>query len=149
MAWSRPVYDRTQADIDEAIRIVREWKANGEADISDLKGCFNATDMNRIENNIKYLSDTLTDLYYFSSVTTKTWGKDGLPTVTDVKRLTDNVQKIISSYHQSSSAPALPNTLSTFEEVNDLEENLHYLKSLLDNMIQAFPECGAYTCGEG
>ena len=149
MAWVRPIYNRTQADVDEAIEKLNEWKANGEMNVSDLKGCFNSSDMNRIEDNIKYLSDTLNGLYYFSSVTTKTWGKDGLPTVTDINRLTSNVRKIITAYHQSSSAPSLPTTLTTFGEVNDLEENLYRLKLLLDNMIQAFPECGAYTCGEG
>ncbi len=149
MAWIRPIYNRTQEDVDEAIKKLNEWITTGETNITDLKGCFNVSDLNRIEGNIKYLSDTLNSLYYFSTVTTKTWGKDGLPTVTDINRLIANVRKIITAYHQSSNAPSLPTTLTTFEEVNDLEENLYRLKTLLDNMVQAFPECGAYTCGEG
>ena len=149
MAWITPVYDRTLSDVDEAIRVLTELKNGGNGAVSELKGCFNATDMNRIEGNIRYLADTLTTLYYFTSVTTKSWGKEGLPTVTDINRLMQNVKNIRASYYQPTGMPTLPSNLTTFTEVNNLERSLSKYKSYLDNMINSFRECGTFECEEG
>ena len=146
MAWETPIFDRTQADIDFALQKIEEWKTNPSG-VYNLKGCFNAKDMNRIENNIRYLSDTLSELYYFSTVTTKTWDSSGLPTTSDIERLIQNALTIISSICEDT--PELPTTLLTFEDVNCLELNINKLKMILDDMSASFLECDTFECGEG
>ena len=150
MGWITPVYDRTVADVEYALTKIQEWKEVGATNTSDLKGCFNLSDMNRIENNIKYLSDTLTDLYYFptESVVTKTWDRTGLPTVTDINRLIQGIRIIISSYYPPTNAPELPTTLISIEDVNSIERNLYRIKVILDNMLLSIRECDTFYCGE-
>jgi hypothetical protein len=147
VSWIEPIFDRTIADVNEAIRILKEWKRTGETNTYDLKGCFNVSDMNRIEGNIRYLSDTLSDLYYFSEVETKTWNISGLPNVDDINRLIENTRAIILSICDD--APELPTTLLSYTDVNCLEQNLYKLKTMLDGMTASFLECDTFECGEG
>lgn len=147
MAWETPIFDRTQADIDFARQKIREWKSSGDRNTTNLKGCFNTSDINRIENNIQFLSDNLSELYYFSTVVTKTWSKSDLPTIDDINRLIHNTLTIISSICEDT--PELPTTLLTIEDVNCLELNINKLKMILDNMTASFLECDTFECGEG
>ena len=146
--WITPIFDRTQADVDFAIAKIAEWREEGVYNVYDLKGCLNVSDINRIENDIQYLSDNLSTLYYFPHTVSKSWNNAGLPTIEDVTRVIGNVRKIISSYFQYESAPDLPDTMLTYEEINNIEENLHLLKRMLEDMISSFRECGTFTCGE-
>ena len=148
MAWVTPIYDRMMSDVKFALQKIEEWRKSGATDTTDLKGCFNASDMNRIEQNIKYLSDELAKLYYFASVSIKTWDRSSMPTKADVDRIISNVNKIITSYYQTSDAPALPSTLLTITDVNSLEKNLYKIKMILDGMIFSFRECDTFYCGE-
>ncbi len=147
MAWITPVFDRTQDDVDFAISKIQEWKDSGVTDTTDLKGCFNVSDLNRIEGNIRYLADSLSELYYFATLTTKTWDRSGLPSITDVNRIVDNTRNLILSF--SEHAPELPTTLLTITDVNCIEENLYKVKEILDGMIISFMECDTFECGEG
>ena len=147
--WINPVFDRTQTDVDFALSKLAEWKNSGDTNVYELKGCLTVSDINRIEGDIQYLSDHLSELYYFPHVTTKAWDMNGLPNIDDVSRIIGNVQKIITAYFQSSNAPNLPNTMLTYEQVNNLEENLYLIKQILEDMIVRFRECGTFYCGEG
>lgn len=147
--WINPVFDRTQEDVDFALSKLAEWKNSCDTNVYELKGCMTVSDINRIEGDIQYLSDHLSELYYFPNVTTKTWNMNGLPDVDDVSRIIGNVQKMITAYFQSSNAPNLPNTMLTYVQVNNLEENLYLIKNILEDMILSFRECGTFYCGEG
>ena len=147
--WINPVFDRTQADVSFAISKIAEWRDTNSNDVYELKGCFNVSDINRIENDIKYLSDKLSTLYYFPHIKSKSWGDSGLPDILDVSRIIGNIGEIISSYFQYDTAPDLPETMLNYEQINNIEENLHLIKNILDNMIGSFRECGTFNCGEG
>lgn len=147
-SWIEPIFDRTQGDVDFALAQISEWKKNGSTGTSELKGCLNVTDLNRIENNIQFLSDRLNSLYYFSVVDTKTWDRSMLPTITEIERIIRNIRMLISSYFQSDDAPVVPDTMVTYEQVNHIEENLHLIKNIIDDMVSSFRECGTFNCGE-
>lgn len=147
MAWIEPIFDRIQADVDFALQQIQRWRDGGSLDITDLKGCFNVSDMNRIENDIQFLSDNLSDLYYFSTVNTKTWDKASLPTVVDINRMIENTRILVLSICED--APELPTTLVTFTDVNCIEGILNRLKMILDDMTASFLECDTFECGEG
>ena len=80
--WISPIHDRKQSDVDYA-------KARIQAGYNDteLKGCFNVTDINRIENNVRYIADRLNVLKYTNTIETKSWDMYGLPNVTEINRL--------------------------------------------------------------
>jgi hypothetical protein len=147
VAWIEPIFDRIQADVDFALQQIQRWRDEGSSDITDLKGCFNVSDMNRIENDIQFLSDNLSDLYYFSTVNTKTWDKASLPTVVDINRMIENTRILVLSICED--APELPTTLVTFTDVNCIEGILNKLKMILDDMTASFLECDTFECGEG
>jgi hypothetical protein len=134
--------------VDFAIAQISNWKKNGYTTTSELKGCLNRSDINRIENNIQFLSDQLASLYYFSEVYTKNWAVVKIPTVTEIERILGNVRELIGSFFQDKNAPPVPETMLTYEQVNHIEENLYRIKNILDDMISSFRECGTFNCGE-
>ena len=141
--WIAPVYNRTQVDVDYAVAQIKA----GNND-SDYRGCFNVADINRIENNVRYIADRLNVMKYSNSIETKSWDMYGLPNITEVNRLINNVYKIIQAYYQPLGAPVLPTTLLTFEQVNALEKNIYMIKHLIDNEENEFRHCGTFNCGE-
>ena len=142
--WQAPVYDRTQADVEYA----KQQLALGNNKV-EYKGCFNATDVNRIENNIQYLSDRLNELYYDNSlVTERDWTKESIMIASNISRIINNVSVLMNAYHTPSGADKPPETLLTYEQANALERNIFLIKVMLDNMIALFRECGTFWCGE-
>jgi hypothetical protein len=141
--WISPVYDRTQRDVDYALSQIEKGNNSPE-----FKGCFNVTDINRIENNCRYIADRLNILKYTNTIETKSWDMYSLPNIPEINRLINNVSKIISAYYKPSNAPNLPTTLLTFEQVNALEKNLYMIKHLIDDEENEFRYCGTFNCGE-
>lgn len=146
--WITPIFDRTQADVDFALSKIKEWRENGSTSLYELKGCLNVTDINRIENDIQHLSDSLSSLYYFPHAISKEWNTSGLPDMSDIDRIIGNVRNIISAYIQTSTAPDVPDTMLTFEQINSIEENLFLVKELIDAMVSTYRNCGTFECGE-
>lgn len=141
--WISPVRNRTQADVEYAISQIKSGNNS-----SEFKGCFNVTDINRIENNTRYIADRLNVLKYTNTIETKSWDMYGLPNITEVTRLINNVLKIINAYYAPADAPGLPTTLLTYEQVNDLEKILYLIKHLIDNEENEYRHCGTFNCGE-
>lgn len=149
--WSKPIYDRTQADVDYAKSQIKYFKQNGGiTDGKDLKGCLNVDDLNRIEFNTEYLSDSLVALYYFNNINKRSdkWYVSGVPYVTQINRIIDNVLKLQTAYFKPSSSPTLPNTLTHYADVNSIEKCIYLLKVMIDNMTSSFKECNTFECGE-
>ena len=195
--WREPIYDRTQEDVDFAIRKIAEWinynisaaeydekvrveneklvlregqvehidnealilSGDGRAYIEndvlivrigvvyDLKGCVNVLDINRIEENIAYLSERLVKLAYPAEVSTKRWDKNNLPTKLDMQRIIYNVQSLIDSFYIPSNAPSLPETMLSYDSINAIERNIDLIKYLLDCMVRSFRKSGTFKCG--
>ena len=141
--WISPVYDRTQYDVEYAKSQIRSGN-----NLSELKGCFNVTDINRIENNTRYIADRLNVLKYSNTITTKTWDISGVPNSNEIARLINNVAALISAYYLPEGAPPLPSTLITFEQVNSLEKNLYMIKHLLDEEENQFRYSGTFNSAE-
>lgn len=145
--WITPVANRTQEDVDYALWQIAEWKKYDFPMVEELKGCLNVSDINRIENNIKYLSDKMAEYYYFPHTVTKTWVESDLPDISDINRIIGNIKKMIESYYQHSLAPEVPDSMIHFEQINSIEKNLALMRIVLTNMINAFEQCGTFECG--
>lgn len=149
--WSKPIYDRTQSDVDYAKSMIDYFKKNGGVtDGKNLKGCLNVDDLNRIEFNTEYLSDLLRALYYFNNINKHSdrWYVSSVPYVNHINRIIDNVLKLQSAYFTPSSSPDLPTNLTHYEDVNSIEKCLYLLKVMIDEMTSSFKECNTFECGE-
>ena len=97
--------------------------------------CLNAADLNRIEQNITYLAQTLSDAgYRVTRYPSKTWDETMIPTQADFTRLCNAIAAITTAYHdwrrvniQSFATAPLTATI-----VNAVEQKLYDVKALLD-----------------
>lgn len=150
-SWIKAIYDRTQADVDYAKSQIKYFKQNGGITTgSSMKGCLNAVDLNRIENNTNYLSDLLITLYYYNYIDKYdgTWAIGSVPYTDHIVRIIRNVSKLQEAYFKPSGSPTLPTTLTHYDDVNSIEKNLYLLKVMIDDMVSSFRDCGTFNCGE-
>lgn len=146
--WVTPIYDRTLLDVEFAKTKIAEWIAGESSVVYDLKGCLNVSDINRIENNINYLSGKLNELGYVNTTYTKSWNKLGLPTQQDINRIINNIKELITAFYQQSSAPNVPDKMVDYNDINAIEKNLELIKEIIDIMINSFKLSGALQSGQ-
>ena len=150
--WTNPIYDRTKEDVDYAKSQIANKKANNGIMSGSVyyKGCLNFPDVNRIENNTKYLADLLISLYYFNSISrnSTSWIRNSKLDTANVSRIINNVDILQSAYYTPTGSPDLPTTLTHYEQVNSVEKCLYLLKEMIDDMVSSFRECGTFYCGE-
>ena len=115
--------------------------------VYDLKGCLNLSDISRIEGNIAYLAERLTQNRYDIVVNSKEWSADDLPTAQDMKRIGANIRSLISEFAKSSESETVPDVMLSYEDINALEHNLYLLKQLFDAMVASFIKSGTHKCG--
>lgn len=145
--WQTPVTDRTQEDYDFAKQKIAEWIADPTLVRYDLKGCMNISDINRIEGNIKYLSDRLNELYYRNSTSTfSSWGRESIPTTTEVSRIIQNVNSLVRAYPLRGNAPTVPTNLNSIDDVNNVEKILLIIRENIEMMVSSFKKCGTIHC---
>ena len=113
----------------------------------DLKGCLNTLDLNRIEGNIAYLAEKLSELSYPSNISTLEWNKGDLPGEKDIQRIIKNIRSLTTAFYQPSNAPVLPTKMTSYDEVNAIERNIDLIKYLLDCMVNSFKISGTYNSG--
>lgn len=170
------VYNISQAEYDEKVRIeneellLREGNAiptnntlvlqgDGRAYVDndalvvkigvvyDLKGCLNVSDINRIEENIAFLSEKMTEYSYPNRIITKRWRKEDLPNENEIQRIIGNVWSLVESFYQSSDAPPIPTTMLSYDDINSLERNIDLIKYLIDCMVNSFKKVGKCKSG--
>lgn len=115
--------------------------------VYDLKGCLNQSDINRIEGNIAYLSEKLSELDYPITVNVRQWDKDNLPTEQDIQRIILNIRSLIDGFYQPIDTPTLPSAMLVYDDINAIERNIDLIKYLVDCMVGSFKKIGAYKSG--
>lgn len=153
MKWMAPVVDRTLLDVQDALVQIEAWRtqvANGQSPtVTELKGCLNVTDLNRIESNTRYISHFLQEYGFQMNVTTKTdWTDECLPNVDDVNRIINNIKEIRDKYYEPPGMPSLPQTMVSFSDINAIEQSLLLFREMLLDMVRAFRRSGTFRCGE-
>lgn len=152
MRWIVPVVDRTLSDVQDALAQIEMWRtqvANGQSPtVTELKGCLNVTDLNRIEANTRYISQFLQRYGYQTNVTTKVdWTDESLPNATDVNRIIDNIKEIRNKYYEPAGMPSLPQTMVSFSDINAIEQSLLLFREMLLGMVGAFRRSGTFVAG--
>ena len=150
------ITDRTQADVD----LVAQLSAITWADMSDaqktswqsnLKGAYNASDLNRVGNAILYIAGRLEDAGYAVPVNPKIdWLESDIPTESGMARYLADVEAIRSALTVPASVPGTPADMDglTYEEANDIERILLAVDALITNMIDAYFYSNEIICGE-
>lgn len=130
MAWITPVTDRTAKD----------------ALLGTAKGCCNAQDLNRLEEN----SARVAMLLGLTIAVRKTpWSRLDLPTAMELGRVLDNIAAIRSAYTPYLTTPQPPEKpLNYWQKWNDAEKILEdSYRSLNENMAE-HSRCGELSAGE-
>jgi hypothetical protein len=152
LRWIVPVVDRTLRDVQDALAQIEAWRtqvAKGQSPtVTELKGCLNATDLNRIEANTRYISQLIREHGFQTNVITKVdWTDECLPNVDDVNRIIDNIKEIRNKYYEPAGMPSLPQTMVSFSDINAIERSLMLFREMLLGMAGAFRRAGTFVSG--
>ncbi|NTW90516.1 MAG: hypothetical protein HGA35_01040, partial [Erysipelotrichaceae bacterium] len=103
-----------------------------------IKGAVNRVDLNRIQGNIRFLRDLLFTEHGIVVViddSNPTWGRDDLPFISYINRIRDNVNALVNASFKLVTTPTIQYTNPVdYSAMNDIEQNLYDLKSILDAM---------------
>lgn len=125
----RFVIDRTQEDVEH----------------KTPKGYINASDLERVESNAELIAG-----YIAVPISVKKdWKTGDLPRVSDFNRISDNVEKIRSSYVIRADTPKTPtHPLNTWQKWNDIERILYDVFWIYFNNYNNKDYCGEISAGE-
>lgn len=118
--WIEPTIDRNISDIKNAIKNMNKKKTNPSIEFEFTKAYLNYTDLNRIENNTKYLSKKLKA----NIIAKMDWSADKIPFISDRTRILQNMNDIRSIFletYPEIELETVPTKLSTYADFNQLE----------------------------
>lgn len=134
--WIEPIYDRLYSDVLEA---------EENPKMKNPKGCYNAADLNRIENNTKYVAEDMLKRKIIRvppALAIKTnWEQSDIPTREDMSRIVHNVQLLMSLSNPIIEDDLLVITESTqwtYASANAIEQNLNTMKNQPELPVQKF-----------
>lgn len=151
------ITDRTEADVARWQELRRKgyWDMTPAEQVewsTGMKGCYGATDMNRVENAVAVLSERFTKLGYNTpTLTIKTnWGYSDLPSATDITRYFGNVEALRSVRPLYPTTPTTPTVEQrmTYEMANDLEKILFDIDDMTTKIASQQRYAGEIFAGE-
>jgi hypothetical protein len=150
MAWTTPVTDRTYDDIANAKAQIAAWLAAPGSAVTDLKGCLNVSDTQRIFGNMQYVSDALNMLGYSNSmVPFPAVSYVTVPTAdTLVSAILGNLRTLVAAAPQALEIDPVPFSMNTFGDVNTVERVELLLKQFLDFIVMTFRYSGTVVSGD-
>ncbi|MGL4571864.1 MAG: hypothetical protein ACRCVJ_12455 [Clostridium sp.] len=116
---------------------------------------YNASDLNRVENNTLVLANILSK--YFKDTKIITEVRRDFKSITfaeDLNRIESNIELIRDNFHTPFvfEVPKVNWAIGdrfSFIDANRLENNLWHLFLLINNATDNFKYCGTLNCGEG
>ena len=141
------IYDRTAADVSRVTDLTRKMRSGTASDAERtewlegrMKGAWNVSDLNRIENWTIYLTDFLAQQGYTADTFLRrtAWTKADFPTRSDIDRIRRNVEALQNCFF------ALPdwreivyNGTMNFDQANVLEWDLGRIEIWLQELVKA------------
>ena len=132
--WISAIYDRTYWDVQDA---------SAYPDQTNPKGCWNAIDLNRIENNTVYCAEYMYEQRIVRSPieivgpSFEEWTANMIPTKTEIDRILNNVRLLVQL---SSENPAIASKLPTIYAATQinyiLANDVEYALELMHNQPQ-------------
>ena len=146
MSLEHLITDRTGQDVDRvkylAEKAWQDMTAEERAEwISPMKGSYNYTDFNRVEEAVAYVASRLKAFGYLPLLpVTRSWSAEDVPTEKDLARYFSNVALLRNAISVWASTPLAPNSINDFgvSEANALEQILVDVDLVLTRISQAW-----------
>ncbi len=140
LVWMQTVTDRSQSDVDRVLELLQKGWDNFNVDektewIAGIKGALNRSDMQRIQNNTKLLSDVLELNLTVADVPEH-------PNETFLISVINNTEVIRNAYMIHGDTPQTPSMpVNTYQKMNDIEKILDDVYGILLNNFNYY--CGS------
>ena len=146
------IFDRSQEDIDTAIRLrnekVKEFETLTSEEINTLeRGTITINTLNRIENKQTELANLFSQLSINVNIKNKNWEQTQIFNETEFQRILDNLNELVKSFYVYSNTPNVPKISYHFEDINAIEKILFDLEELHNKALKSFVYCGTLYCG--
>jgi len=146
MSLEHLITDRASQDVDRVrVLAAKAWQdmtVEERAEwLSPLKGAYNHTDLNRVEEAVAYVAGRLSEFGYMPyQPSVRSWSSEDIPTESDLARYFGNVATLRQAVAVWASTPAAPNGISGFgaNEANALERILVDVDVVLTRISQAW-----------
>lgn len=151
------ITDRVQADVDRVSQLAARVSAGTAtaAELaewqSDLKGAYNASDLNRVGAAVAYVAGRLNGYGYTVTVNPKQdWTANDIPTAGQMATYIQDVAALRGAIAVMDSTPPTPDSASglTWQEANYIEKILVDVDELLTRMAAAWFYSGDLYAGE-
>lgn len=152
------ITDRTYSDYIRWRDLRNKGWANMTADdraewSTDMKGAYNASDLNRVGGVLNYLRDKLRDAGYLggNEFTAKVnWTAGDIPTAEQFAAYISAVGTIRNAMSQKATTPPTPANVGSldYQGANDIESILIDIEELINKMLAARNFCGELFSGE-
>ncbi len=149
------ITDRTTADVAALMALYSKPKAQWTAEEwsgflrANHRGAYNASDLNRVGEAMKYVAAVLNSYGYSVRVSPKTWSIGELPTAAQLDPYLEDVRTLRAALTVLPTTPAVPADMEglTVEEANAIEKILRDVDAQLRTMATTFVPCGGALCG--
>jgi hypothetical protein len=148
------IFDRTQNDVDTAIRLrnekVQNFKTLTNEEISVLeKGTITYNTLNRIENKQEELKNLFNDMGYWNTpIKNKVWGENDIFNVDEFQRILNNTNVLRQAFFVYKNTPNTPPISYHYNDINALEKILYELDVMINDVKSHYRECGTFESGE-
>lgn len=148
------IFDRTQNDVDAAIRLRKEkvqtFQELSENEVATLeKGTLTINTLNRIEEKQEDLKGILNDMGYWNTpITNKVWGENDIFNADEFQRILDNTNVLRQAFFVYKDTPNTPPISYYWDDINALEKILYDLDVMINDVKSNYRECGSFECGE-
>ena len=140
------ITDRTGQDVDRvkflATKAFQDMTEEERAEwLSPMKGAYNYTDLNRVEEAVAYVAERLYEFGYLTNLPiTRSWSAGDIPTESDLAKYLSNVERLRGAIAVWASTPATPTQTNGFgvNEANALEQILVDVDLVLTHISQAW-----------
>ncbi|MBO7319438.1 MAG: hypothetical protein J6V06_05400 [Clostridia bacterium] len=120
---------------------------------TDMKGSYNASDLNRVGAVLNYLRDRLTEAAYLTGKEfsmRENWQKTEIPEVSEFRAYINAVETIRGAMSQKLTTPPTPenNGSLDYQGANNIEQILLDIDELITNMLKSRYFIGELFSGE-
>lgn len=147
------IYDRTQQDVANAIKIrsekVQKFQELTEDDIAILeRGTITVNTLNRIEDKQVELRSLINDMGYWNTpIRNKNWSTSEIFDEDNFQRILDNLNILKRAFFVYKNTPNTPNVSYNFNDINAIEKILFDIELMIEEIKDLYRECGDIECG--
>lgn len=156
------VFDRSSSDVTYANQLRTKVLNNGFDSLTEqeradwqthaLKGFYNYTDKNRVENAVKQINEVLIQYGYMNDVLTIIEDRniDSIDDKASITRYLNNIQVLINNFYVLQTTPSLPSNLDDLDitKANNIEKILYDINTILVGTLDYMVHSGVSASGQ-